>query len=119
MKENDDICFEIESKHFLNFCTLLNKIGCNVSAVNEFTMQPLVWVQNSTLLQSQMLQMLYGMTCAGFPVIVHANKQKGNIYTRLHNTTYFDLLRHCNTRRQQITAWSPPTSFECPKLVYK
>ena len=119
MPELEDICMELEPSDFLSFCAQLSKQGCTITAVNEFEAKAIVWVSNSPLLQTQLVQMPQGMTCGGFQVTMLPKKSKGKVQTRLHNTTYFDLLRHCDARRKNITSWSAPTSLECPKLVYK
>ncbi len=117
-KKMDDLCFEVDQVHFLTFCAQLNKQGCDVSAVNTFNTKALVWVCNSPLLQTQLIPSPDGLTCSGFNVVL-IDKKKGKVHVKLNNITYLGLLQHCDANRKIITAWSAPTSLECPKLVFR
>jgi len=115
----DDICMELENGSFLNFVVQMQKQGCDVVAVNTFGSKALVWLRNSPLLQTQLIPMPNGITCGGFDVVLLDNKPKGKIHVQLYNITYIGLLQHCDANRKLITAWSSPTSLECPKLVFR
>lgn len=114
----EEICLSISKNSFLAFVTQMTQCGIDIIACNTISDEKrvYVWILNSLLFQTQLIETIDGTSCGGH-VVVMEQKTKGKLIKTLRNKSYFDLLKFSN--EAQATAWSPPTCLDMVKKVYR